>query len=246
MNEGLVEPNNAALGVRHALLVYTSPTALFRRVEDTGAYGWALVTVLAAVVMLGYIQVQSGLIDRLIDQRTETTLAELESSRADLVDRIALREVVEDARQMGEFQKTIARLGAVVLAPVGLLASFLLIAAVLYACVALTGRKPEWHTLMSICVYAGFIDLFAHAVQLAMVYTYRTLDVDTSLAVLAPPGEPTFLVAIDPFRIWFWCLIGMGLTVTEQLSRRMAIVTGTILCIVGMGVRIAVEYASAA
>ena len=34
------ESQVTALGVRHALLVYSSPSALFRRIEDTGAYGW--------------------------------------------------------------------------------------------------------------------------------------------------------------------------------------------------------------
>ncbi len=41
------------LGVRHALLVFVSPRSLFDRVEDTGAYGRALMTLVLLVVLTG-------------------------------------------------------------------------------------------------------------------------------------------------------------------------------------------------
>ena len=145
MQEGSTEPEKFGLGVRHALLVYTSPASLFRREEDTGAYGWALVVLLGLVMLIGYLQVQTGLIDTLVDQQTEKSLAALEGERVDLVDRVELRQDMEDVRKAGEFFKTVSRLQVIVLSPVYLLASFLLIASVLYAVVALTGRKPEYH-----------------------------------------------------------------------------------------------------
>ncbi len=223
------------------LWMYTSPRSVFARIEDTGAYGWALAVMLALVIMMGYLLVQSGLIDRVIDKQTEERLADLESSQTDLVDRIALREDMEDQRKLGAFGKTIARLQVVVVYPIYLVASFLLISAVLYAIVALTGRKPEWHTLMSICVYAGFIELVGYAIQVGMVFYYRSLKVDTSLRMLAEEAERSFLGAVDPFRIWFWVLVGMGLAVTHQLSRRMAIVSCMLMCLITMGVRAAME-----
>ncbi len=242
VGQGNLEQSKSGLAVRHALCVYTSPRWLFERVEDTGAYGWALVTMLGLVVLMGYVQTRSGLIDRVIAEQTEKQLAELESERAVLVDRIELRDRMDDIRKQGEFMKTITRLGVIVLDPVYLLASFLMIAAVLYAVVALTGRKPEWHTLMSICVYAGFIELIAYAVRLGMVFYYRNLDLDTSLRALAPPGEPTPLAGIDPFRIWYWGLVAMGLIVTRQLSRRMAIISCSVMCLGAMGTRVAIEF----
>ncbi|MEE9294177.1 MAG: YIP1 family protein [Phycisphaerae bacterium] len=234
--------DNGSLGVRHSLLVYTTPRALFERVEDTGAYGGSLVTLLGLFVLMGYVLVQSGLIGQEMDIQTEKRLADLEDSRVDLVDRVAMRGQLEDARKQGEFNKTIARLGAIVLKPIYVLVSILLIASVLYAVVALAGRKPQWHTLMSICVYAAFIDLFAHGVWLAMIFYYRTLSVDTSLRSLWSADGPAVLAAVDPFRIWFWVLAGIGLTVTQQLSRRMAVVTCTLMCLVAMGLVVAMEF----
>lgn len=232
-----------SLGLRHALAVYAAPTRVFTRVEDTGAYGWAMIVLLVLITLIGYTKVQTGLIDQVVDSQTGQRLAELEESQSALVDRVQLKDRLDAIRKQGEFNKTMARLGAMVASPAYMLASFLLIASVLYAAVAMTGRKPEYHTLMSICVYAGFIDLAAYLLQLGMMFYYRRLDVDTSLAALGAPGKPTVLAAIDPFQIWFWVLVAIGLTVTQQLSRRMAIVTCALMCLVAVGGRAALAFA---
>lgn len=241
---GSVERPKQPLGVHHALLVFTSPRSLFSRVEDTGAYGWALVLLLGLAILIGYVEVQSGLIDRVVDQQTQDNLADLEVSQGQLIDRIELRDRMEQVNKAGEFNKTLFRLGAVAFSPIQLLASYLLIASLLYAAVALTGRKPEYHTLMSICVYAGFIELFGYLVRLSMVFYYKTIDVNTSLAMLATPGKPTILVALDPFRIWFWIMVVMGLIITKQLGRKMAIFSCTTMAVLAAGVRVAISYGS--
>jgi hypothetical protein len=95
---------------------------------------------------------------------------------------------------------------------------------------------------MSICVYSGFIVVVGYIVRLAMVLCYRTTNVDTSLGMLAEPGKPTPLSAIDPFQIWFWVLVAVGLIVTRQLSRRMAVVSCTLMGLIAIGVRLALIY----
>ena len=45
-------------------------------------------------------------------------------------------------------------------APLGLLVSIMVISSLFYAAVALSGRKPEYHTLMSICTYAAVVEVF--------------------------------------------------------------------------------------
>lgn len=234
-----------ALGLRHALLAYAAPRSLFSRVEDTGAYGLALAILLGLMCLIGYAQVQTGLIDQTVDRKTEKRLSDIEKNEGELKDRIALKERFDGVHKQAGFEKMIARLGSVVLAPVFMLGSFLLISSIFYAIVALTGRKPEYHTLMSICVYAGFIELLGAMIGLAMMWYYRTIDVGTTLAALAPPGKPSVLAAIDPFRIWFWVLVAIGLTVTRQLSRRMAIASCVLMGLVGFGIRAAAQFAIA-
>jgi hypothetical protein len=237
------ELGSGSPGLGEAWRVFTAPAQLFRRVEDTGTYGWALVALLALVTLTGYVQVQTGLIDRVVDQQTERQLADLEKSQANLVDRVQLKDTMDAVRKSGEFMKLLRRLGAIVLSPIFMLVSFLLISSILYAAVALTGRKPEYHTLMSICVFAGFVDLAGCLLRLAMMVAYRTTAVDTSLGMLAPIGKPSWLSAVDPFRIWFWLLVALGLIVTQQLGRRGAIVWCSFLFLVASAARVGLEYA---
>lgn len=238
------ENPSAPVGEAHAWRIFYAPRSVFERLADTGAYGWAMFVLLVLVFLIGYAEMQTGLIDRGVDRQTETRLAQLEKDQAHLIDRIDLRERMEGIRKGGEFSKVLARLGVLVVSPVYFVASFLLIAAVLYAVVALTGRKPEYHTLMAICVYAGFIELVGLAVRLAMVLFYRTVDVGTSLAMLGTPGEATALVAIDPFRVWFWVLVMAGLIATSQLSKRVAIASGTSLAVVAAASRVGLSFAA--
>jgi hypothetical protein len=229
--------------LRDVVHVYTRPSLLFSRVDDSGAYGWALALLMGLTFLIGWAEVQTGLIDRVVERKTEQSLADLEKAQQHLVDRVKLREQMEEVRKAGEFAKLMTRIGAIVVGPCFLLSSFLCVASLLYAVVALTGRKPEYHTLMGVCVYAGFIDLAAMALRLAMMLYYRTTLVDTSLAMLAPVGKPIWLVAIDPFRIWFWVLVCVGLTITQQLSRRTAIIACSLMCLVSMAARVAWAYA---
>jgi Yip1 domain len=239
-------PNPATpLGVRHALLMYTSPTRVFARLEDTGAYGWALATLIWLVTLIGYAQIQTGLIDRNVAIQTEANLAELEKAQGDLLERSELRVRMEAIHKQAEFNRMITRLGVVIATPLEYVVSFLLISAVLYAVVALTGRKPEYHTLMSICVFAGFIQLAGYALRLGMMLHYKTTDVDTTLGALGVPGKASVLAAIDPFHIWFWVLVAIGLTVTQQLSRKMAIGMCVALYLLSFGIRVGLEFASA-
>jgi len=239
------DPIAGPLGLRHAVQVLAAPRSVFERAEDTGAYGWALMALLVLVFLIGNAEVQTGLIDRGVDLRTEEGLAKLEKEQGHLLDRVELRDRMVGIRKTGEFHKMLSRVGVMVFSPVYFMASFLLISAGMYAVVALTGRKPEFHTLMSICVYAGCVEVVSLIVRLAMVLYYRTGDVDTSFAMLAEPGTATWLAAVDPFRIWFWVLVGLGLVVTRQLSRRMAVVTCLLLALVAGGARVGFSFAAA-
>ena len=116
----------------------------------------------------------------------------------------------------------------------------MVIASLLYAAVALSGRKPEYHTLMSICVFASVVELLAAGLKLGLMVGFRTIHVDTSLGLLVPPELAALraaLTAIDPFRIWFWVLVAVGLVVTRQLGRRSAIGVCVLFALVTTGAR---------
>ena len=132
------------------------------------------------------------------------------------------------------------------------LATTLLIGSVLYGVVALTGRKPEWHTLLTICVFAGFVEVLRLLTTLLFMLRFRTVEVDTSLGLLArlmAGGEHAnpqalagvwgMLTALDPFRIWFWLVVIVGLAVTAQLRGWRAWVSCSLCWLIGAAGRAA-------
>jgi hypothetical protein len=230
------------VGLSDGLRVLVEPGSVFNRVEDTAAYGWSLAVLLGLVMLIGFVQIRTGLLDYVVDLETRRQLADFENTQRTLLDQARFEHGMEDIRQNGEFIKTLRRLQAIILSPAGLLARYLLISAVLYAAVALSGRKPEYHTLMSICVYAGSIDILARLLETVMMVYYRTPHVQTSLAMLVKPGEGTMLAAIDPLVVWFWGLVGLGLVITRQLGRRTAVACCVALCLLSLVGRAGLTY----
>ena len=57
-----VTPTRATVGVLDMPLALLSPRRVFAKVEDVPAYGWSLVVLLAAVTLLGYAKVETGLV----------------------------------------------------------------------------------------------------------------------------------------------------------------------------------------
>lgn len=230
MADVAVTSSRSRVGVWDIPLVFVAPRRLFSRVENVGAYGWVLVLLLTAVTMVGWATVQTGLISLEVERGVRARIAAIDAGQRDVVERSALRELYERERKMGEFWEMMTNMQVIVAEPVKALASALLIAAVLYGAVALTGRKPEWHTLLSICVYAGYIDLLRLVFMLVLMLRFGTLAVDTSLAVAGPvllEGEIAdkqqvaaitgALSGVDPFRIWYWAVLLIGLSATAQL-----------------------------
>ena len=250
MPETLDMATRRTVGVRDIPLALLAPGKLFARVEDVATYKWSLLILLTAVTLIGYATVQTGLISREVDRRVGQRIARIESQQRDIVERSALRKMYEKEYKKGAFEQLLARIQVIVAEPAKALAAVLLVAAGLYGVVALTGKKPEWHTLLCICVYAGFIDLLRLLVRLGLMLHFRTLEVDTSLSLLAPllagseGVDPKALAALagglsalDPFRLWFWLVVIVGLKATAQLRGWRAWVTCTICWLVAAGGR---------
>ncbi len=239
-------------------LALLAPRRLFARVENVTGYGGAFLVLLTALTFVGYATIETGLIDRSVAEASTKRQAELERQFADVVQRSNLIKALEEERKQCEFERLMKRLAVIVAAPLKELAAVLLIAAALYGAVALGGRKPEWHALLTICVFAGFVDVVASVVRLSLMLRHSTLQVDTSAALLArlapaaaqvssaPPVAEILLSAVEPFRIWFWLVVLAGVTVTAQLSKWRARVTCFLLWFTVSAVQVAMAFAAAA
>ncbi len=213
------------------LRVLWAPRAVFNRVEDVPRYGWPLVILLTCVALIGYAQVETGLVDRAVDQRVQVRIRAVDVAQQDVVERSVLRDQIADIIEAGEFERVLRRIGVLAAMPARLLAAALLVAALLYGIVALTGRKPEWHTLLTITVLASSTLVLGLVVRLGLMLHFQSLEVDTSLLPLAAlaAGRPDInpqslaalgglLSAMDPFELWFWWLVMAGCRATSQLT----------------------------
>ena len=247
------------VGVRDIPLVILAPRRLFARVEDVSAWGWPLAILLTFVTIIGYATVQTGLIDREVDRGVRQRIAVIDETQRDVVERSALRELYEREYKQGQFFILLKRLQVVAAEPATALAAALLVAAIFYGMVALSGRKPEWHTLLTICVYAGFLDALRLLTQLILMLQYETLDVYTSLAPLTrfcidmQTAEPARVIALwigldalDPFRMWYWGIVLIGLATTEQLRGWRAWLTAVICWLIGACARTGILVAMVA
>lgn len=230
MSFQLAQSGRPAVGLWQVPAALAQPKRILSRVEDVPLYGWSLVVLLLAVTAVGYLTIETGLIDREVDRTIQGQIAQLEKEQFDVVERSTLIRMIADLRKQGEFLQMMARVQAVVLGPVAMLATILIIPAMLYGIVALTGKKPEWHTLLTICVFASFTDLLGSIARLGLMLRYHTLYVDTSLGLWvrtmdsgsgadaqAYAAMEGLLTGVDPFRIWFWLVVAVGLGATSQL-----------------------------
>ncbi len=245
------------VSVWHTPLVFLSPRRLFAKVEDVCAYRFTLLVLLAAITLIGWATVETGLIDREVDRQVEGDIASLEKQQLDVVERSTMRTMIEEKRKEGEFARLMARIQVIVAAPLATLASILFISSLLYGVVALSGKKPEWHTLMTIGIYAAFVEVLGMLVRLVLMLQHGTLEVDTSAALLTrlipPQSDPQGMIApvlsnvltgIEPFHIWFWLLIAIGLSVTSQLRGWRLWLTCSLMWLIAAGTRIGLAFAS--
>lgn len=245
------------VSVWHTPMVFFCPRRLFAKVEDVCAYRFTLMVLMVTITMIGWATVQTGLIDREVDRGVEAKIAQLDQQSLDVVERSTLRTMIEDVRKEGEFTRLMKRIQVIVAAPLSVLVSILMISSVLYGVVALSGKKPEWHTLLTIGIYASFVEVFGMFVRLALMLQHGTLKVDTSAALLTrlipaqsgPEGMivlvlSNLLAGIEPFHIWFWLLVAIGLSVTSQLRGWRLWLTCCLMWMTTAGMRIAMAMAS--
>lgn len=240
------------VGVSDIPMALLSPLRLFARIEDVGAYVGPLVVLLALTTLAGYATVETGLIDRKVEEQIHAQKALIEKTQSEGVERAQLRKLFEDLDKQGQFMRVLTRLQVVVMSPLALLGGMLLTGGMFYGLVALSGRKPEWNTLMTILTFAGFIDLLRMLIVLGLMLQFGTLDVDVTLGALVRPldvahpwgkvavtGAGVLLTAADPFAFWYWGFVLAGLKQTGQLRGWLAWTSVILLALTGAGLRVA-------
>jgi hypothetical protein len=157
--------------------------------------------------------------------------ARAEASRVGEVGDDVIRKAIQLQRDTLPFWATLARLGDFAVEPTALVIRALAVATLFAAVAALTGRPVNFpNGLVESAKIQGFW-AFGLAMRVALVIALRREDVETSLALLLPPGtHPAAVVLLarqaDPF-----ALIGWGALAWRGWRRgQVNLVTAIVLC----------------
>jgi hypothetical protein len=113
---------------------------------------------------------------------------------------------------------------------VGMLSAFL------FLIVALRGGKPNFQVLLGVTTFASYVEVPRLIMQLVLTAQLHVSRVETSAAAFysrAEVGLGNYLLLrrLDPFEVWYYVLVGLGLYHTGQLNRRWAIATVCVLAL---------------
>jgi hypothetical protein len=136
-----------------------------------------------------------------------------------------------DALEKGAvFGKLVSRLFLFLGEPINLLVCTALVSSLLFLAVSLGGTtKADFAQLWGISVFSSFVEVPGLLVRLFLISQLHYSRVETSAAafLVHPQSHPVvflLLKRLDPFQIWFWALIGLGLYKTGQMSAGRSVV----------------------
>jgi hypothetical protein len=199
------------------------PGTLFERLAQNNRYPSALLLLVFLQALVGSAVLSTGVVDYESDRQAQQRFAcvahRLQEVPAPGTANSALEAVVQEA----VFRKQMHRLGWLLAEPIRLLAGLALLGGLLFVAVALQGSKPDLALLAGVAVFASFVELVRMLAVLFLVWQKQTAWVDTSAAVCFPGpdvGLPAYLLLrrLDPFALWYWALLGLGLLKTGQLG----------------------------
>lgn len=235
-------------GIRDIPSIFLSPVRFYRQFDLATPYGGPLILLLLLLAAAGYVVVGSGLIGRAVDISIEKGLARIEKAAIGEVKRTELDEQLRVARTGAVFWKVLANGAAVLRPPIEVLCRVFVGAAVAFVAVAMCGRKPAYHGLVSILTFAAYVEVLRQAVVVPLMLSLRSTEVETSLAVLLR-GRPEVsgwlyagLQAVDPFTIWYYALAAIGIGRSGQLSMRGAVLLCILLWLGAAGLQTAVLF----
>jgi hypothetical protein len=124
------------------------------------------------------------------------------------------------------------------IAPVGVLVSFIVVAAVLFfAFNVLLGGDSTFRRVLSAYCYSSLVAIPASIVKFPLVMAKGNINVQTSLAlILSPDKQGSFIYSVlssfDIFTIWQVLLLSIGLGVMYKFTTKKALMAVLVLWII--------------
>ena len=221
--------------------LYISPGPLFAGLYQGRRSAPALLLLVLLHGLYAGLLLSTGVPDYEIEAQAQRDINRRAEKLKGDEDSDELTRQVEALEKMAAFNKVFSRVLLLIGGPARLLVSVALVASVLFLAVSLGGSaKANFAQLAAVVTFASFTELPRMALRLFLVSRLEVLRVETSAAALladprSAPAAFLLLRLLDPFEIWYWALIGLGLWKTGQLSGRRALaVTSALVLAVGL------------
>jgi hypothetical protein len=226
--------------------LFVSPGALFADLPHTNRYGGALLVLVLAHLVYAGLVLATRVPDYEIGVRAEKEISRTDEQLKGDDNSEERARAIEVLEKTAVFNKLFARV-LLVAAPLGLLLSLAVVASLLFLAVALWGTaKADYRLLGGVAIFASLVDLPRLLVRLALVAGVHATRVETSLAAFLPgrrAGLGAFLLLrrLDPFEVWYWALVGLGLWKTGQMSGRRALAVTVALALLAVLARMCLD-----
>jgi hypothetical protein len=217
--------------------LFVSPGALFASLSVTNRSGGALAVLLVAHVLFAGLILSTRVPDYEIEAQAGKEITRTDEQLKGDDNSEERARAIETLEKTAVFNKLFARVLLFAAGPLRLLLGVAVVASLLFLAVALWGTtKADFRMLWGIAVFAALVELPRLLLRLFLVAHIHALRVETSLAVFLPgprAGLAAFLLLrrLDPFEVWYWALVGLGLWKTGQMSGRRALVVAVALAL---------------
>jgi hypothetical protein len=221
---------------RDVLAVFFRPRSLFQELPRTNRVASALILLMALYALYGLGMYATGVLNYEIDVQTQTQLSGLRQHPPAKDDAAKFTSALETIEKGSVFQKELSRVALLAGGPIQLCLSVSVLSAVVFLVVALRGGKPNFQVLLGVTTFAAYVEVPRLIMQLVLTAQLHVSRVETSAAAFfsrADIGLGNYLLVrrLDPFEVWYYVLVGLGLYHTGQLKRRWAIVTACLLAL---------------
>jgi hypothetical protein len=219
--------------------LYLRPSVLFSELPRCNRALGAFFLLIICYGLYAWGIISTGVLDYEIDrqaQKEASNLREHFQASKDDEDSEKLTSKLDSGEKTAVFSKQLERV-KLLLAPLGLLIRLSTLAGILFMIIALRGGKPIFQLLFGIAVFAALVEIPKLICRLLLISQLQVSRVETSAAALIRGSERSGLWSymalrrFDPFDIWFFILIAIGLYYTGQMKRRGAIVTTCLLAV---------------
>lgn len=224
------EPSPGGTLLGDLVRLYVEPEALFAALPVVNRGAAALWLLLGLYALQAALLLSTGVHDYEIDRQTQRKMAREAERLPGDENADELVRNLEAMEKQAVFDRMLNRLLLLIGGPLRVLVGVIVVAALLYAVVALRGTaRADFALLAGVAVFAAWTQVPRLLLLLFLVPELGATRIETSAAAFVsapqtPLGTYLLLRRLDPFDVWYWLLVGLGAWKTGQLPFGRAVV----------------------